>query len=81
MKHKIDYEIQWWKEWLDANGLKKLKMVEKLPLVQDIGKKTKTPEDMQKRIFAMQLNGYFEDLQSAMYVRIALEEKKPRKRS
>ena len=58
-----DYEIKFWKDWLEADMLKRLNMIEKLPLFKmclDM-KDTK----MWREAFAQLINGYFEDLRDA----------------
>ena len=66
-KFELEYEIKFWKEWLDADMLKQLEMVEKLPLF----KMCLDMEDtkMWKEAFAQLINGYFEDLRDACYVK------------
>lgn len=75
---KLDYEIKWWKDWLEADSLKRSDMVEKLPLVRDIGNMSQLPEEMRRHTFATMLNGFFEDLESAIYTKIEIEKEKKR---
>ena len=71
-----DYEIKFWKDWLEADGLKRMKLVEKLPITNEVFKMDKMPPKMRHRIFASMLNSFFEDLESAVYTKIRLEKKK-----
>ncbi len=73
---KEEYEIKWWKEWLEADFLKREEMVEKLPIVNEILNMGNVPEKIRKHSFALILNSFFEDLESAVYTKIRLEKKK-----
>ncbi|HLD41857.1 MAG TPA: hypothetical protein VJB06_02385 [archaeon] len=77
-KDDPDYEIKFWKDWLNADPLKRMGMVEKLPIINEILGMAKLPSKYRKRAFAMLLNGFFEDLESAVYTKIRLEEKSKR---
>jgi hypothetical protein len=81
--HEADgeYEIKFWKDWLEADLLKRRKMVEKLSILRDIEdiKKIKMPSKMRKHMVASNLNGFFEDLESAVYTKVRLDEKKKAK--
>jgi len=70
---KEEYEIKWWKEWLEADVLKKEELVNKLPIVRSIWDLKDLPEDMRKRTFAQTLNGMFEDLENAVYTKVRNE--------
>lgn len=72
-----DFEIKFWKDWLYAYALERVNMVEKLPVVRDMDKfgKLKLPQKMKKQIFARMLNSYFEDLESAAYIKQGLAKK------
>ena len=74
-----DYEIKFWKDWLESDCLKRADLVEKLPIVKEILKMNKVPEKIRKHSFASILNGFFEDLESAVYTKIMLEKKKIKK--
>ncbi|HLC73178.1 MAG TPA: hypothetical protein VJH20_00910 [Candidatus Nanoarchaeia archaeon] len=69
---KDDYEIKFWKDWLYADHLKRLDMVEKLPITKTIWKMKDLP--IKEHSFALMLNSFFEDLESAVYTKIRLEE-------
>jgi len=78
-KDKIgEFEIKFWKDWLYADLLKRLDMVEKLPFVRDVCnlEKVKMPDKIKKHAVTTMLNGFFEDLESAAYTKIRLEDKK-----
>ncbi len=68
-KIKEEYEIKWWKDWLESDILKREEMVAKLPIIQSIWDLNNLPKEMKERMFAQNLNGFFEDLESAVYVR------------
>lgn len=76
---KEEYEIRWWKDWLEADSIKREEMVEKLPIVNEILNFGKLPEEIRKHAFVSMLNGFFEDLESAVYTKIRLEENKSKK--
>jgi len=73
---KEKYEIKWWKDWLEADCLKRGKMVESLPLIKEILSIDKVPKKIRKHSFALMLNSFFEDLESAVYTKIKLEKRK-----
>ena len=54
-KEDEEYEIKWWKDWLEADSLKREEMVENLPVIREIGKIDKVPEDIRKHSFALML--------------------------
>jgi len=66
-----EYEIPWWKDWLEADMLDRLKMVEKLPFTTSVVKLSKSDMDEEMKIdsIASYLNGLFQDLENAMYVK------------
>ncbi len=72
---KIDYEIKFWKDYLHADYFDKLKLVEKLPIrkmlreLESLNSK-KITEKMKSQMIAQLLNGYFEDLESAVYTKV-----------
>ena len=68
----MDYEIPFWKEWLESDCLKRQRMVEKLPVLSefiDICKEKKVSNKHKKHIIGMLINGFFEDLESAIYTK------------
>jgi hypothetical protein len=76
-----DYEIKFWKDWLEADLLKRQKMIEKLSILQDIEdiKKIRMPSKTGKHMVALTLNSFFEDLESAIHTKIRLENKAKRR--
>ena len=72
MKKEQDYEIKFWKDWLESDGLKRLKLVEKLPLLD---KNLKMKSKLVRHSFVGLLNSYFEDLESAIYIKMHKEKK------
>jgi len=70
---KQDYEIKFWKDWLEADILKKHKLIEKLPLFKMCLQMKNNK--MWKHAFTNLINNYFEDLESAVYTKIRLEKK------
>ena len=62
-----EYEIKFWKDWLEADTLKRAELVEKLPFFK-MSRRMKNTK-MNRHCFATLLNSYFEDLESAMYVK------------
>ncbi len=71
---KQDYEIKFWKDWLEADILKRYKLVEKLPLFKMCLEMKNNK--MWKRAFTILINSYFEDLELAVHTKIRLENKK-----
>ncbi|MEK6812315.1 MAG: hypothetical protein AABX76_02040 [Nanoarchaeota archaeon] len=71
-----DYEIKFWKDWLESDGLKRADLVEKLPIVKEISYMGKFPKKIRIHSFALVLNSLFEDLESAVYTKIRLKKKK-----
>ena len=74
-ERKEEYEIKWWKEWLEADGLKKEELVAKLPIIKSIWNLKNLPENTRKEIFAQTLNGMFQDLENAVNTQIRNEDK------
>ena len=77
------YEIDWWRKWLEGDILTRAEMVNKAPFLDMLlnlpSAIAVSKEDM-ARLAASQLNGIFEDLVSAVYTNIAIEnENKKRK--
>ena len=72
-----EYEIPWWKEWHEADTLERLDKVKKLNFVDTVMgiiKIEKIDEDMKKEMIATYLNGFFEDLESYLYVKLKGED-------
>ncbi|HLD38710.1 MAG TPA: hypothetical protein VJB05_00160 [archaeon] len=67
-KSTEEYEIKFWKDWLESDTLKRLDIVKKLPLL-DMCLKMKN-EKIWRESFSSLVNGYFEDLESAVYLKI-----------
>lgn len=80
MKKYEEYEIKWWKDWLEADFIKRKRMVEKLPIINEISNMDKIPINIRKHSFAMLFNSFFEDLESAIYTKIRIENKKVAKK-
>ncbi len=74
-KKKLEegYEIRFWKDWLEADMLKRLDLVKKLPLFGMCLKMK--DEKIWRNSFTTLINGYFEDLESAVYTKIRLEKR------
>lgn len=62
-----DYEIKFWRDWLKADTLKRLKMVDKLPLFKMCLQMK--DEKIWRKSFASFINGYFEDLEDACRIK------------
>ena len=73
------YEIPFWKEWLEADPLKRHELVEKLPFFRMCLRMEN--KKFWKHSFATMLNGYFEDLESAAYIKFFIESKSNRKKA
>lgn len=73
---KEDYEIKFWKDWLEADPIKRLKLVEKLPIMKEVFTFDKISNKSREHTFAMLLNSFFEDLESAVYTKIRIDNKK-----
>ncbi len=79
---KEEYEIKFWKDWLEADLIERERLVEKLSIVrdiEDIGKMQKILKKIRKHFFVSLLNGLFEDLENAVYTKIRLESKKKKR--
>ena len=48
MKKKEDYEIKFWKDWLEADFLKKEELVKNLPMVKSLWDLKDLPENHRK---------------------------------
>ncbi len=77
LMEKPKYEIKFWEKWLNA-GFRRDELVEKLPFFR-MSLKMKGNK-LFRHAFATMLNGYFEDLESAVYTKISMEQKKVRRR-
>ena len=73
IKRDGEFEIKFWKDWLEADALKRMEMVEKLPIVNEIADIAKIPPKIRKHTFALMINSFFEDLESAVYTKIGLD--------
>lgn len=71
-----EYEIKFWKDWLEADMLKREEMVSKLPFVREVQNVHKLPPKVRKHMITLMLNSFFEDLESAVYTKVRLERKK-----
>lgn len=82
MGKKGECEIEFWKKWLHAYSLEREKLAGKLPFIKTCmeGRPAKIPRSMFKRMIAFQLNLYFEDLESAAYVKERLEADRRKRR-
>ncbi len=72
---KGDYEIKFWKDWLNADSLKRSDLVRKLPIIKEILRIDKSLKNYRGQFLTTLLNGFFEDLESAVYTKIRLEKK------
>jgi hypothetical protein len=80
---KEEYEIKFWKDWLEADSIKRRELIEKLSIVRDIeniNKMQKIPKKIRKHFFVSLLNSFFEDLENVIYTKIRLETKKKKKK-
>ena len=73
---KKDYEIKFWKQWLEADHLKRLELVKKLAIIREALTINQFPKKHQEKILANALNGYFEDLENAIRTKNRLEKNK-----
>jgi hypothetical protein len=73
----MDLAIKFWKDWLEErNPMKRLEMIEKLPVVKEIVDYTalnKITKKERLRTFSLTLESLFEDLKDTIY---SLEQKK-----
>ena len=75
-----DYEIKFWKDWLEGDILKRKDLVKKLPIVKRVWNMKKLPKKVREHFFTSTLNDFFEDLESAVYTKIRID-KENKKRS
>ncbi|GEM_PF-2605391 len=80
-KEDKDYEIKFWKDWLHADHFERLEMVKKLPIIKEIIDLGKLDSKLRKQIFSSNINSFFEDLESAVYTKIRLEQKKIKRKT
>lgn len=73
LKNKEKYEIKFWKDWLEADTIKRYKLVENLPLFKMCLQMKNS--DVWKSSVSTLINGYFEDLESAIYTKTRLDKK------
>ena len=79
----IEYEIRWWKEWLEGDIITRTEMVNKSPflkMILDLKNIKGITEEDKVRMAATQLNGIFEDLEGAVYTKIEIENENKEKR-
>ncbi len=72
-----DLAERFWNEWLDADHLKRLKLLRKTQLVRELAKHLKgilSPEQAKSTV-AQLLEGYLEDLEQAIVARMEGKEK------
>ena len=75
-----EYEIEFWKDYLHADHIERLELIKKLPIrkmLRDMEaiKDQKITEEMKTQMIAQLLNGYFDDLVSAVYTKFENEKK------
>lgn len=61
---------KFWKEWLEADLLKRLKLIENLAIIKEVEIIHKLPKKYRKESIAQSLNGLFEDLEEELYLRL-----------
>ena len=76
VRMKEGYEIKFWKDWLEGDIEKRLKLVKNLSIIREIEKINKLPKDFREQMLVNSLNGFFEDLESAVHTKIRLGKKK-----
>ncbi|MFH1510080.1 MAG: hypothetical protein ABIF10_00185 [Candidatus Woesearchaeota archaeon] len=76
MSKNTDYEIKFWKDWLEAGPLEREKMVSKLPIIKSMWKTGKIPARHREQMLTAMLNSFFEDLESAVYTKIRIDKKR-----
>ena len=67
------FEIKFWEDWLYANPLEKNKLVKDLPFIKFLDNTKKLSKKARRTILTMNLNSFFEDLEQAVYQKIAFE--------
>ena len=63
--NRKEFEIEWWKNWINGDALQRQELVEELPIIEDLTTLI-LDEDLDSAdkhmIISSLLNGYFEDL-------------------
>ncbi|MEK6948290.1 MAG: hypothetical protein AABX19_03530 [Nanoarchaeota archaeon] len=77
---KEDYEIKFWKDWLEGDHLKRLKLVKNLSIIREVKELNNIPGEYRERMLVTSLNGFFEDLEAAVYTKIRIEKEKKHKK-
>jgi len=71
-----DFEIKFWKDWLYGDIIERRELVQGLPILKEIVQVGKLPKKYQKHAIATLLNGFFEDLESAVYTKIEVDKRR-----
>jgi len=67
----MEYEIEWWKDWLEGDILKRQELVEGLPFIKGLPDLVKLEDsNVIKHVASNMLNSFFEDLENALYTKI-----------
>ena len=61
-------EILFWREWLEADLSKRIKLVENCPIIQEFLSEIDNP--VSKNSFVLVFNSLFEDLESTIYSKL-----------
>jgi len=69
-----DFEVEFWKKWLESDCLKRVDLIEKLPILKELLNMRNVKEA--KHSFALIFNSLFEDLESAVYNKIKSKKKR-----
>lgn len=75
-KVKEEFEIKFWKDWLEADILERQELVGKLPFIGQVQNLHKLPVKLRKQVLTTFLNGFFEDLEGAIYTKMRLEKQR-----
>lgn len=67
---KSNYEFKFWEKWLNSD-IERVDLVKKLPFFKMCLKMKNN--SLFRHAFATMLNGYFEDLESSLYIKIEHE--------
>ena len=69
-KDKIKQEkgIKFWRDWLNADLLKREEMIGNLPIMKSIWGLGTMPKRIRKRALTIMLNSFFEDLEAQIYL-------------
>ncbi len=82
MKNKLEYrddpnfEIPFWKDWIEADYFERQKLVGKLPILKIIEDSKKLPKEIGNKWIIQLISGYFDDLENAIHINIDLEKNK-----